>query len=134
MNPNMTGNATQEPESRPRWLQVHNTECHNQCHRHIDGMPTRQRRGGAVLAAAPNRAAGPGACSAAHRLQWQISVPRPGTVQACAPPKQRLLCQQVQAFIRGNGVGKKVNAALEVNGTPNLLLQVGPAVNKLPCR
>jgi hypothetical protein len=42
----------------------------------------------------------------------------------CAPLDQWLLCQQVQAFIRGNGVGKKVNAALEVNGTPNLLLQV----------
>lgn len=36
----------------------------------------------------------------------------------------RPLCKQVQAFIRGNGIGKRVNAALEVNGTPNLLLQV----------
>ena len=31
---------------------------------------------------------------------------------------------QVQAFIKGNSVANKVNAALEVNGTPNLLLQV----------
>ncbi len=34
---------------------------------------------------------------------------------------------QVQAFVVGNGVAKKVNAALEVNGTPNLLLQVSCA-------
>ena len=42
------------------------------------------------------------------------------------------LCMQVQAFIRGNGVGKKVNAALEVNGTPNLLLQVVHVITAWP--
>lgn len=31
---------------------------------------------------------------------------------------------QVQAFLAGNGAANKVNAALEVNGTPNLFLQV----------
>ena len=31
---------------------------------------------------------------------------------------------QVQAFIRGNSVQNKINSALEIDGTPNLLIQV----------